>query len=81
MKYKISVEETVKFNHEMIVEISEDIDIDDLLDSVEDSIEDLDDLGYKLKKLGAISIVSIEDGSGEPGEFEITDCNEYNEED
>ncbi len=79
MKYKITIEETAKFNHEMVIDVPDNLDIDKVLDKAQEHSYGLGDVDYELRKMGVTVIESIEDDSGEPDELEITDCNEYNE--
>lgn len=81
MKYKITIEERAKFSHEMIIDVPDNMDIDEVLDKAQDTSEGLSDVDYELRKMGVTVIEIIEDGSGEPDELEITDCDEYNGED
>jgi hypothetical protein len=81
MKYKIVIEERTKFSHEMIIDVPDSMDIDDVLDKAQDNSEGLGDVGYELEKMGVTVIEICEDDSGEPDELEITECNEYDEED
>lgn len=80
MKYKITIEERAKFSHEMIIDVPDSMDIDEVLDKAQDNSYSLGDVDYELRNMGVTVIKAINDGSGEPDELEITDCNEYDEE-
>jgi hypothetical protein len=80
MKYKIIVEERPKFSHEMVIDIPDNMEVDDVLDDAQDTTDCFSDLEYVFKKMGVNVIEMIEDSSGEPGEIEITDCYEFNDE-
>lgn len=77
MKYKITIEQKATFNHEMVIDIPDNMDIDDVLDEAQENSESIEDISYKLEYIGGKVIEVIEDYSGNPDELEITECDKY----
>ena len=74
MKYKIYVTERVKFVHEMVIEVSDDDDIETILDNAEKG-RNLSDVGCFLTENNCNIISITRDGSGD-SEIEIEDMDE-----
>ena len=77
MKYKIWVTERVKFVHEMVIEVSDNRDVEGILDNAEKG-RNLSDVKCLLKEQDCNIISVTEDGSGY-SEIEIEDMEEINE--
>ncbi|HAT4302237.1 TPA: hypothetical protein I9089_002342 [Clostridium perfringens] len=74
-KFKITINEIVNLNHEMIVEANNEGELEDVLDKIEREAIHRDDVDYILKECGIKVLDFIEDGSGEV-EIEIPDIDE-----
>lgn len=72
MKIKIIVEETVKFQHDITVEVTDNTDIDMLLDDIQEN-SSLDEVVYAFEKQGYKVLSVCQDESGCNSELEITD--------
>ncbi|WP_283705693.1 hypothetical protein [Clostridium perfringens] len=64
-KFKITINEVVNFNHEMIVEAKSEGELDKALDQIEQEAEHRDDVDYILEEYGIKILDFKEDGSGE----------------
>lgn len=76
MKIKIFVSEKVLFEHEVILVVPEDKDIDDILDKAENGSMDLDDVLCSLERQGCEILEVVRDESGSYNETEIFDFTE-----
>ena len=74
MKYKIWVTERVKFVHEMVIEVSDNRDVEGILDNAEKG-RNLSDVKCLLKEQDCNIISVTVDGSGDV-EIEIEDMEE-----
>lgn len=77
MKYKIQVQETVKFDHELIIDVPDDADVDSLLDKAEWRARSLDDIKRNLGNRGVKVMDITTDDSGDNCDAEIIDSEEY----
>ena len=64
-KFKITINEIVNFNHEMIVEAKSESELDKVLDKIEKEATHKDDVDYILEEHGIKILDFKEDESGE----------------
>ena len=74
-KYKVYVTESVKFSHEIIIEVDDNCDIDRILDRAETECC-FDDVIGSLKDDDCKIIERINDEDGDYGDINIDDMNE-----
>lgn len=74
-KFKITINEVVNFNHEMVVEAENEFELEEVLDKIERKAKHIDDVDHFLGESGIKVLDFIEDGSGEV-EIEIPDLDE-----
>lgn len=77
-RFKLEIQETVVFRHEIIVEVEDACIADKIADEIENSADDKNDFEILCEDKGGKLIDLCEDGSGE-AEFECTDLEEVNE--
>lgn len=79
-KYKLTIEETVVYNHEVVVELEDDADIDDICNKFDKYADRFDDVYYTDDYAdGKVNIKEvIEDGSPDC-EVEIIEYEEVTE--
>ena len=75
MKYKIIVNEKVKFDHEVILEVNDTLNIDSILDKAQNN-SSFSDVLDTLREQGCEIIVAIEDECGDNDEIVIDDMEE-----
>ena len=80
MKKKLVIPEEVKFEHEVIVEFSDEIDIDEILDDL-DGCDGLDEVTYKLKRAGIKILEVSRDQDGADWEIGYIETEDVDEED
>lgn len=80
MKYKIYIDEVIKFQHEMIIEVDKDKISDEKLQSILDKAEKegkqmgWDYISNSLERQNIKCLEIVEDDNGDIDEVEITDC-------
>lgn len=74
-KFKISIDEKVTFQHEMIVEAKTENELDEVLDQIESEAIHRDEVDFILEENGIKVLEFTEDGSGSV-EIEIPDMEE-----
>lgn len=74
-KFKITINEIVNFNHEMVVEADDEFELEEVLDKIERKANHIDDVDHFLGECGIEVLDFNEDGSGEV-KIEIPDLDE-----
>lgn len=81
MKYRICVVETVEYKHSIGFESDFDEDtVDSILDEIESTSDNRDDVSEKLKQYGCNVTDYCEDDCGETDEIEIIDLEKVEDE-
>lgn len=75
MKIKISVWETVRFEHELTIEMPDEIDVDSVLDECE-NVDFFDDIPGILEEHGCKILEILRDDGGSDISLEIPDYTE-----
>lgn len=73
-KYKLSIEETLKYNREMIIEVPDEMsesEFNKILDKVQRKTESADDISYALEKLNIEVIQDVDSDLSSPSYQEI----------
>lgn len=80
MKYRLYIDEVIKFQHEMLIEVDEDKISDEEFQSILDKAEKegkqmgWDYIGNSLEHKNIKVLEIVEDDNGDIDEVEITDC-------
>lgn len=74
-KFKITINEIVNFNHEMIVEAKNESVLNKVLDKIEREVTDIDDVDYILEEYG-IKILDFNEGEIGEVNIEVPDLEE-----
>ena len=76
MKYRLTVEETIKYMHEVVIETEDDID--EVCNEIENTVSYAMDISYGGNNYRCVDF--IEDESGDFGNVEIIDAEEIDDE-